>query len=83
VSKAANAHIEVIVAQEALLQARVEAVEEIWHVKDATTCQVEKEVNSLKKKLEVAQQKTKDAADNLQAIVAGMFVGHWVLSSCL
>jgi hypothetical protein len=35
--------------------------------------QVEKEVASLKKKLEVAEQKAKDAADDLQAVVEGKF----------
>jgi hypothetical protein len=36
--------------------------------------QAEKEVNSLKKKLETAQQKAKDATDDLQDIVDGSFV---------
>jgi hypothetical protein len=42
-------------------------------VKEAMARQEEKEVTSLKKKLEIAEQKAKDAADDLQVVVEGMF----------
>jgi hypothetical protein len=40
-------------------------------VKEAMARQVEKEVTALKKKLEVAEWKAKDAADDVQAVVKG------------
>jgi hypothetical protein len=43
-------------------------------VKEALIRQAEKEVNSLKKKLEATQQKAKDAANDLRAVVDGTFV---------
>jgi esterase/lipase len=77
VGAAANAHTETAAAHEASLQAKVEAAQEVKHVKDTLARQAEKEVNSLKKKLEAAQHKAKDVADNLQAIVDGTLV--WAL----
>jgi hypothetical protein len=44
---------------------------------------VKKEVNSLKKKLEAAQQKAKHAVDDLQDVVDGTSLGRLVLSLCL
>jgi hypothetical protein len=73
VREAANAHAEAAAAQEALLQAKVEVAQEVKRVKEALARQAEKEVNSLKKKPEVAQQKANDAADDLQAMVDGTF----------
>jgi hypothetical protein len=46
-------------------------------VKEVLARQAEKEVASLKKKLEAAKQKAKDAADDLQAMADGEFV--WLL----
>jgi hypothetical protein len=43
-------------------------------MKEALACQAEKEVNSSKKKLEVAQQKAKDTTDDLQDVVDSTFV---------
>jgi hypothetical protein len=51
------------------LQAQVEVVQEIQRVKETMAHQAEKEVTALKKKLEVAERKVKDVADNLQAVV--------------
>jgi hypothetical protein len=65
VREAANAHTEATMAREALLQATVETAEENRHVNDAMAHQAEKEVNSLKKKLEVAQRKAMDVTDDL------------------
>jgi hypothetical protein len=42
-------------------------------VKEAMSRQAEKEVAALKKKLEVAERKAKDAADNLPAVVESKF----------
>jgi acetyl-CoA carboxylase alpha subunit len=42
-------------------------------VKEAMSRQVEKEVASLKKKLEIAERKAYDAADDLQAVAEGKF----------
>jgi hypothetical protein len=40
-------------------------------MKETMAHQAEKEVTALKKKLEVTEQKAKDAADDLQAVVEG------------
>jgi hypothetical protein len=64
VREGANTHVEAIAAQEALLQARVEAVEEVQRVKTAMARQLEKDMAALKE-LVVAQQKAKDTAQNL------------------
>jgi hypothetical protein len=53
-------------------------VQEVKHVKEAMARQAKKEVASLKKKLEVAEQKAKDAAVDLQTVVEGKFA--WSLS---
>jgi hypothetical protein len=74
VREAANAHTEAAAAREASLQAKTEAAQEIKHLKEALACQAEKEVNSLKKKLEAAQQKAKDTADDLQVVADGALV---------
>jgi hypothetical protein len=58
------------------LQAKIEATQEVKRVKEAMTRQVEKVAASLKK-LEAAEQKAKDAADDLQAVVEGKFA--WLL----
>jgi uncharacterized membrane protein len=42
-------------------------------VKEAMALQTEKEVASLKKNLEVAERKVKDAPDDLHAVVEGKF----------
>jgi hypothetical protein len=52
VREAPDAHAEATTGQEALLQGKVEAVQEVKRVKEALAHQAEKEVNSLKKKLE-------------------------------
>jgi hypothetical protein len=46
------------------LQAQVAAAQEIQRVKEAMARQAEKEVTALKEKLEVAERKAKDAADD-------------------
>jgi hypothetical protein len=71
--EAANAHVEAAATREAKLQAEVTAVREIQHVKEAMACQACKDANDLKKKLEDAERKAKDAASNLQAVVEGTF----------
>jgi hypothetical protein len=71
VREAANAHAEAAAAREASLQAKIEAAKEVKHVKVAMARQ--KEVASLKKKLQEAEKKAKDAADDLQAVVEGKF----------
>jgi hypothetical protein len=48
-----------------------EAAQEIQRVKETMACQVEKEMTALKRKLEVAEQKAKDAVADLQAVVEG------------
>jgi hypothetical protein len=73
VREATNAHTEAAAAREASLQAKTEAAQEIKHLKEALACQAEKEVNSLKK-LEAAQQKAKDTADDLQVVADGALV---------
>jgi hypothetical protein len=69
----ANAHAKVAGARKATLQAQIEAVEEIQCVKETMECQAQKETAALKKKLEVAEQKAKDAAADLQAVIEGKF----------
>jgi hypothetical protein len=74
VREATNVHAEAAAAREASLHAKIEAAQEIKHVKEAMAHQAEKEVASLKKKLEATERKAKDAADDLQAVVEGKFV---------
>jgi hypothetical protein len=42
-------------------------------VKEAMACQAQKEAASLKRELEVAEQKAKDAAADLQVVIEGKF----------
>jgi hypothetical protein len=77
VREAANAHVETVAAREASLQAKIEAAQEVKRVKEAMARQAEKEVASLKKKLEAAEEKAKDTADYIQAVVEGKFA--WLL----
>jgi hypothetical protein len=69
--EAANAHTGATTAHEARLQAQVEAAQEVQRVKDTMAHQSQKEAADLKKKLEDAEQKAKDAAANLQAMIEG------------
>jgi seryl-tRNA synthetase len=71
--EAANAHAEATVAHEARLQAQVEAAQEVQCVKDVMARKTQKEATDLKKKLEDAEQKSKDAAADLQAVIGGKF----------
>jgi seryl-tRNA synthetase len=68
----ANAQEEVAAACKTTLQSQIEAAQEIQCVKEAMARQAQKEVAALKKKLEVAEQKAKDVAANLQDIIEGM-----------
>jgi hypothetical protein len=52
-----------------MLQAQIEAAQEIQRVKETMARQAQKEAATLKKKLEVAEQKAKDAAADLQAVI--------------
>jgi hypothetical protein len=70
----ANAHAEAAAAREALLQVKVEAAAEVQRVRTAMARQEEKDMVALRKELEVAQQKAKDATDDLQAVVDGTFI---------
>jgi hypothetical protein len=53
------------------LQAGVAAMSKIQRIKEAMACQAHKDAADLKKKLEDAEQKAKDAASDLQAMVEG------------
>jgi uncharacterized protein YPO0396 len=55
----------------ATLQAQIEAAQEIQRVKETMARQVQKEAAALKKKLEVAEQKAKDAAADLHVVIEG------------
>jgi hypothetical protein len=55
------------------LQAEVTAACEIQRVKEAMARQAHKDTANLKKKLEDAERKGKDAASDLQAVVEGTF----------
>jgi hypothetical protein len=68
--EAANAHAE---GREAKLQAQVEAAQEVQPVKEAMARQAQKEATELKKKLEDAEQRAKDAAADLQVMIEGKF----------
>jgi seryl-tRNA synthetase len=69
--EAANAHAEVAAAREATLQAQIEVALEIQRVKETMAHHAQKEVAALKKKLEVTEQKAKDATTDLQAVMEG------------
>jgi hypothetical protein len=62
--EAANAHVEVAATHEAKLQAEAATMQEIQCIKDVITRLAQKEAAELKK-LEDAEQKTKDAAADL------------------
>jgi hypothetical protein len=81
--EAANAHAEAAAAREAKLPAEVPTVREIQRVKEAMARQAHKDAANLKKKLEDAEQKVKDAASDLQAVVEGTFSSvFWGSSMC-
>jgi uncharacterized membrane protein len=69
--EAANAHTEASAAHEAKLQAEIAAAQEIQHVKEVMARQGQKQAAELKKKLEDAEQKAKDAAADLQVVTKG------------
>jgi hypothetical protein len=69
--EAANAHAETAATHEARLQAQVKAAQEVQRVKDVMARQAQQEAADLKKKLEDAEQKAKDAAADLQAVIEG------------
>jgi uncharacterized membrane protein len=82
--EAANAHAEATAAHEAKLQAEVAAAHEIQCVKEVMARQARKEAADLKKKLEDAERKAKDAASDLQAVVEGMSSSFpWANPVCL
>jgi uncharacterized membrane protein len=69
--EATNAHTKAAAAHEVKLQAEVAAAREIQRVKEVMARQAQKEAADLKKKLEDAEQKAKDAASDLEAVVEG------------
>jgi hypothetical protein len=76
------------VAREAKLQAQIEAEQEIQRVKEAMTRQAQKEAVAFKTELEVAEQKAKDVATDLQVMIEGKVSGTpqvgfvYFVSSC-
>jgi hypothetical protein len=81
--EATNTHAEAAAAREAKLQAKVAAACEIQLVTVAMARQTHKDAADLKKKLEDAERKAKDAASELQAVVEGMFSSLlWANSMC-
>jgi hypothetical protein len=69
--EAANAHAEAAVTHEAKLQAEVMAACEIQHIKEVMVRHAQKAATDLKKKLDNAEQKDKDAATDVHAEVEG------------
>jgi hypothetical protein len=69
--EAANAHAKATASHEAKLQAEIATAWEIQRVKEVMACQAQKEATDLKKKLEEAEQKAKDAAVNVQVVIEG------------
>jgi hypothetical protein len=69
--EAANAHAEATAAHEAKLQAEISAAREIQRVNEIMAREAQREAADLKKKLEDAERKAKDAASDLQAVVEG------------
>jgi hypothetical protein len=61
----------VTAAREATLQAQIEATQEIQHVKETMARQAQREAAALKEKVEVAKQKAKDTAADLQDLIEG------------
>jgi hypothetical protein len=55
------------------LQVQVKDAQEVQRIKEAMVRQAQKKVAALKKKLEDAKQKAKDAAVDLQAVLEGKF----------
>jgi hypothetical protein len=81
--EAANAQAEAVASHEVKLQAEIRAASEIQCVKEVMARQAQKEAADLKK-LEDAEQKAKDAASNLQAMVDGdSSTWPWADSACL
>jgi hypothetical protein len=81
--EAANAHVEAAAAREAKLQTKVASAREIQLVKEAMVCQAHKDAVVLKKKLEDAKRKAKDAASDLHDVVEGTFSSPlWADSMC-
>jgi hypothetical protein len=76
--EAANAHAEAAAAHEEKLQAEIMAMREIQHVKEDMARQAQKEAANLKKKLEDAEQKAKDAASDLRTM-CGSRTDGWSL----
>jgi predicted transcriptional regulator len=67
----------------AKLQAEIMAAHEIQRIKEVVAHQAQKEVSELKKKLEDAKRKAKDAASDLQAVVEGKPSSlPWADSAC-
>jgi hypothetical protein len=71
--EAADAHAEAATAREAKLQAQIEAAQSIQRIKEAMARQAQKEAAALKRELEVAERKTKDASADLQVMIEGKF----------
>jgi hypothetical protein len=71
--EAANAHAEAAVAREVKLQAQIKVAQEIQCVKEAMEGEAQKEAAAMKKELEVAERKVKDAAADLQVVIEGKF----------
>jgi hypothetical protein len=61
----------VTAAREATLQAQIEATQEIQRVKETMARQAQREAAALKEKVEVAKQKAKDTAADLQDLIEG------------
>jgi hypothetical protein len=80
--EAANTHAEATAAHEVKLQAEIAPAREIHHVKEVMARYAQKEAADLKK-LEDADQKAKDAASDLQAVVEGeSSTLPWADSTC-
>jgi seryl-tRNA synthetase len=69
--EAANAHAEAAAAHEAKLRAKIAVAREIHRAKEVMARQAQKEAAELKKKLEDAERKAKDAVADLQAVIEG------------
>jgi hypothetical protein len=67
----ANEHTRAAAAHEAKLQDEIAITQEIQRVKEVMARQAQKEAVELKKKLENAEQKAKDATANLRAMTEG------------
>jgi hypothetical protein len=77
-----NTHAEATTTHEVKLQAEIAPAREIHHVKEVMARYAQKEAADLKK-LEDADQKAKDAASDLQAVVEGeSSTLPWADSTC-